>query len=99
MRPKTTFDFDATDPEEPNDGGRAERRPDRRGKWSRFVLLEGTGREVKFTWSRGHTVPEHLRRGYAALVAAFRREDARYENVDCDEYLDDEADCDDEQID
>jgi hypothetical protein len=93
----TTFGFDATDPEETNDSGRAEKRPDRRAESSRKRTLRSSNGRATLSWSRGHTVEEHLCHGYDAMVAACRREFARYEHLDCDEYLGDEADCDDDQ--
>jgi hypothetical protein len=96
MGTTTTFGFDATDPEEMNDSGRDEMRPSPRTELSHMASLRGAALGAKLSWSRGHTVPEHLGRGYDAMVAACKREFARYENNDYDENLNGEAESDDE---
>ena len=91
----TLFGFDATDPDEGQDSGGEAMQSDPRIEISHKFVSRGPDRGSKVTWDRGHSVSEHLWRGYDAMVAACKREFARYENNDDDENLNGEADCDD----
>jgi hypothetical protein len=96
---RTTFGFDAADPDETRDSGRAEKGTGPGIESSHEDSPAEAARRVKLTWSRGHTVSKQLSWGYDVLMALWTREVARHDKSDRDENLDDQARCDPERID